>query len=105
MSINKELKQRAYNEYNKALAKGLLSKPKQCSICDKEGDVEGHHEDYAKPLSIMWLCRRCHLNQPGHFLAISRGFKLMTPKELRDILDVDPPEGLWEKIKVNLGKR
>lgn len=31
--------------------------------CIKCGDVnsEMHHEDYDKPLDIMWLCRSCHL--------------------------------------------
>jgi len=37
----------------------LLKQP--CSIC---GNVkaEMHHNDYKKPLEVIWLCRPCHLN-------------------------------------------
>ena len=31
-----------------------------CSDCWAE-KAEMHHEDYTKPLTVIWLCRRCHL--------------------------------------------
>lgn len=31
-----------------------------CLICGSE-KAEMHHEDYEKPLEIIWLCRKCHL--------------------------------------------
>ena len=50
-----------YSEYQKALRAGRLIRPAECSKCgDASKDVHGHHEDYAKPLDITWLCQRCH---------------------------------------------
>jgi diphthamide biosynthesis methyltransferase len=38
--------------------RGIIEK-KGCIIC---GDLaEAHHEDYDKPLEIIWLCRKHHL--------------------------------------------
>lgn len=38
--------------------------------CEKCGDSasQAHHEDYAQPLSVNWLCRRCHahLHRKSH---------------------------------------
>lgn len=44
--------------YDKAKREGLL-KPKPCEVCG-EPKVDGHHEDYLKPLEVTWLCRKCH---------------------------------------------
>ncbi len=30
-----------------------------CQVCGNP-QVDGHHEDYTKPLDVMWLCRRHH---------------------------------------------
>jgi hypothetical protein len=38
-----------------------LDRPTCCSQCKKEGKVDGHHPDYDKPLSVIWLCRSCHM--------------------------------------------
>ena len=34
--------------------------PEPCRSCGA-ANVEMHHEDYAKPLDVQWLCRSCHL--------------------------------------------
>lgn len=36
----------------------LIKKPCTCG----ELKVQGHHEDYSKPLEVVWLCRKCHNN-------------------------------------------
>ncbi len=43
----------------RALKKGIL-KRKPCEICGKK-KVEGHHDDYTKPLNVRWLCKLHHM--------------------------------------------
>ena len=43
-----------------AIKSGLVLKPDTCSRCKTPGDLEGHHEDYSRPLTVEWLCRTCH---------------------------------------------
>jgi hypothetical protein len=39
--------------FNRTLARG------PCAKCGNQ-EVQGHHEDYAEPLVVVWLCRSCH---------------------------------------------
>ena len=34
--------------------------PLACQRCFLEKPLEGHHEDYSKPLEVIWLCTFCH---------------------------------------------
>lgn len=46
-----------------AMAAGKLERG-PCEICGCD-EVEAHHEDYAKPLEIRWLCRDHHRELEG----------------------------------------
>lgn len=48
-----------------AVAAGKLTKG-PCEICG-ETDVQGHHDDYSKPLEVRWLCRQHHCELEGRW--------------------------------------
>lgn len=50
----------AANMLQSAVASGKVIKPTKCCVCGNEGRVNGHHEDYNKPLEVVWLCNSCH---------------------------------------------
>lgn len=43
-----------------AIRFGTIIRPDECSLCGLGGRIEGHHNDYSKPLDVMWFCNRCH---------------------------------------------
>lgn len=43
-----------------ALQSGRLVRPSACSACGKPCKPDGHHEDYTKPLEVVWVCKSCH---------------------------------------------
>ena len=45
---------------NKAVERGDVFRPTQCSCCGRTGNIQGHHVDYGKPLDVEWLCQPCH---------------------------------------------
>lgn len=74
----------ARNRLNKAVNAGRIRRPKRCSECRKPCLAEGHHEDYAKPLDVRWLCRRCHMIADGRlerFLAASAAIRRPKPRK------------------------
>lgn len=48
-----------------AVKLGYIKKDYICSVCNidtlKEGKIiNGHHDDYLKPLTVRWVCTFCH---------------------------------------------
>lgn len=54
------LRRKAYSLVNEARKSGRIVKPTNCERCNATGRIEGHHEDYLKPLEVQWLCTGCH---------------------------------------------
>ena len=54
------IKRKARTAVGNAVRDGRLDKPDQCEECDSTFRVEGHHDDYSKPLEVRWLCSVCH---------------------------------------------
>lgn len=34
-----------------------------CEKCGSDNKIEAHHLDYAKPLELVWLCKKCHTEE------------------------------------------
>lgn len=49
---------RAHNAVTRAIKKGSLVRH-SCERCGEKKSY-AHHEDYDKPLEVMWLCQPCH---------------------------------------------
>ena len=56
---NKE-KAHAHDCLNHAVRDGKILKPNKCEKCGRKVKISGHHEDYTKPLDVIWVCYSCH---------------------------------------------
>jgi transposase-like protein len=54
------IKRQASLKVNNAVRDGRLRKPDYCESCGEAKRLCGHHDDYAKPLDVRWLCDLCH---------------------------------------------
>lgn len=72
-------KQSAYRVVKEALKYGWL-KRLPCAVCGNE-KVHGHHEDYEKPLDVIWLCPFHHaeIHKVGATWLLE-GWKLSKPR-------------------------
>lgn len=69
-------------QLNYAVRKGIIEK-EPCLVCGDTKKVHAHHDDYNKPLEVLWLCpihhRQLHTNknnaykQYGNLLPTQRG--------------------------------
>jgi len=53
-------KKNARSRLQYAVEVGEMVRPTVCPACGLEKFVEGHHEDYSKPLEVIWMCSKCH---------------------------------------------
>lgn len=42
------------------IRKGLMVRL-DCEVCGSNENIEGHHDDYTKPLDVRWLCKAHHI--------------------------------------------
>lgn len=49
----------AHTILNHAIRDGKVKKG-PCSVCGLKKKIHGHHEDYSKPLDVIWVCDKHH---------------------------------------------
>lgn len=60
---NNPEKRAAHVLLGNAVRDGRIFKPETCSVCGEfkpRRQIHGHHEDYCKPLDVVWMCSHCH---------------------------------------------
>jgi uncharacterized protein (DUF2237 family) len=53
-------KYKAQTAVGNALRDGKLKRKKECEMCGSSFSIHCHHEDYSRPLDVIWLCAKCH---------------------------------------------
>lgn len=54
------IKRAARVKLGNALRDGKIAKPPVCDVCSQPHTLHGHHDDYTKPLDVIWCCTACH---------------------------------------------
>lgn len=55
--------QKAHDAIYFAVKSGKIKRPPVCEKCGVECKTHGHHEDYSKPLDVIWMCHKCHIHR------------------------------------------
>ena len=72
----------AYRLVEEALRNRELVRPDICEDCKTSGvKIQGHHEDYSKPLDINWVCVKCHRKR-DKILRDNRVIEPLTEEEI-----------------------
>jgi predicted Zn-ribbon and HTH transcriptional regulator len=66
-----EKKRSAHVIYAAAIKAGTLIRKTECEDCGSTSDrkLHGHHEDYDKPLDVVWLCHPCHRRRHSYIMS------------------------------------
>ena len=69
------LRWKAQSAVQVAVRKGRLRRPNCCSVCRRVPGpsvrgIIGHHDDYRRPLTVRWLCPRCHSHWHAKHIAL-----------------------------------
>lgn len=66
----------AFKEFSRTVTKNAIKKgflvKQPCVICNTNEDVEAHHEDYTKPLDVVWLCRLHHMQHHAGKISLNK---------------------------------
>ena len=74
MSLREQKAQDAGNAMRKAIRLGLLVPKEKCQKCGAKAE-HGHHPNYDMPLTVIWLCKKCHVDLHKNIRFIRRLFR------------------------------
>ncbi len=74
-----KIKERAHTIVCKAVKNGIL-KRLPCEKCGKQKS-EAHHDDYSKPLEVIWFCHTCHME---HHRNLNYALRLLNRSNLTE---------------------
>lgn len=84
--------------FGNALRDGKVLRPSTCSYCGIDCVPQGHHNDYIKPLDVVWVCVNCHTNFHNQVKILERKFEKENGYKIEDnshlILEV--AEWFWK---------
>jgi hypothetical protein len=67
------VKRAARVELGNAVRDGKVVRPPLCDVCSQPADpIHGHHDDYSKPLDVIWCCTACHSSIHAYWRAQKR---------------------------------
>lgn len=55
-----QTKRKCQSAVTVALKTGKLIRATVCENCGRPEKLDAHHDDYAEPMDVRWLCRWCH---------------------------------------------
>ena len=59
MTEQQKLKNNARSYLHVYVKRGKIKK-ENCKVCNNR-KTEAHHEDYARPIDVIWLCKKHHI--------------------------------------------
>jgi hypothetical protein len=83
------VKRKAHRAVRDAIRDGIL-RPGPCEVCGSTLDIHAHHDDYSRPLDVIWLCASHHmqLHSSSNFHdKVTREMRLWLPVEVVEWLD------------------
>ena len=65
--------------FGAALRHGRIVRPDTCEMCGQKpapnrlgrSSIQGHHDDYSKPLEVRWFCQPCHIKHHKNLSALT----------------------------------
>lgn len=67
-------KKKAHNAVATAIKSGCLIRPASCDVCTAGCKPDAHHNDYSKPLAVIWMCKKCHSKHHGVCVGVKKNY-------------------------------